>query len=110
MNMNIRQAARWAERKGALVTPSRFNGEPLYMYAVYDLNTHMVDCIGGHDKCSAHLKLAGAPHVNAMGGVQVRDGRWLRMTALIDVVDQLDESEGEARCAPSATELAWGVV
>jgi hypothetical protein len=108
MNMNIRQAARWAERKGVLVTPSRFNGEWLYMYAVYDLDTHMVDCVGGYDKCSAHLKLAGAPHTNTMGGVQVRDGRWLRMTALIDVVEGLDEAEGEAGCLPSARELAWG--
>lgn len=106
--MNIRQAARWAERKQALYTPSRFNGEPLYLYAVYDMNNHNVECIGGHDKCSAFLRQAGATTINTMSGVQVGDGRWLRMQALIDVVDELDQSEAEQACAPSARELAWG--
>lgn len=101
--MNIRQAARWAERKGALYSINRA-GQPEHLYAVYDTRNLLVECIGRHDKCQAYRESLGSQY----DSMPTRDGRYLRMQALDEVVAQLDEEEGEARCMPSARELAWG--
>lgn len=98
MNMNIRQAARWAERKGALVRTG-YDGQPDYLYAVYDTGNHMVDMIGGYDKCKAAMPPHGQPD---------KAGRWLRMEALETIVCEMDESEGESRCIPERADvLEW---
>ena len=102
--MNIRQAARWAERKGALYAVNRYSGEVDHLYAVYDTATHLVECIGAHRKCMAYLQAQGCAHDR----MPTRDSRWLRVQALDEVVSELDESEGEACSLPSVRELAWG--
>ena len=104
ITMNIRQAARWAERKGALYTVNRYTGEPQYLYAVYDTRNNMVECIGAHPKCAAYLHSLGAAHDR----MQTRDGRWLRLQALDEVAQELDDAEGEQNCLPSSREVAWG--
>ncbi len=78
ITMNIRQAARWAERKGALYTVNRYTAEPQYLYAVYDTRNNMVECIGAHAKCVDYLQSLGAAHDR----MQTCDGRWLRLQAL----------------------------
>jgi hypothetical protein len=94
--MNIRQAARWAERKGILYTVNRHTGQPDHLYAVYDTGNHMVDLIGGYDKCKAIMP----PHSQPTA-----DGRWLRLQCLDEVCQEMDESDGEAACLPDACEV-----
>ena len=99
--MNIRQAARWAERKGCLYRTSNYNNEPVYLYAVYDADTHMVECLGGYEKCDDYRKSLGSSYDT----IPTNDGRHLRMVTLESVRCDLDESEGEARCIPDACEV-----
>lgn len=100
--MNIREAARWAERKDALVRV--VNGEPHYLYAVYDTGNHMVDLVGGYDKCKAYALSRGCEYVPTASGQHAADGRWLKMVSLEQVCEEMGESEGEARCVPDAWE------
>jgi len=98
MDMNIRQAARWAERKGILVRTGA-DGQPDYLYAVYDTGTHKVVTIGSYDKCKAVMPAWGQP---------TADGRWLRMEALETICSEMDESDGEASCIPERADiLEW---
>jgi hypothetical protein len=94
-NMNIRQAARWAEREDILVREGR-DGQPDWLYAVYDTNTNRVTCIGYYEKCSQHMLDAGCKHASCAGHHETTDGRWLRMQSLHCIVQEMDESEGEA--------------
>lgn len=89
--MNIRQAARWAERKDCLFSVNRYTGEVEYLYAAYDINTNLVVAIGSYEKCKA------------AGGCAV--GGDLRLEALQDVCADMDEYEGEAMCVPDACEV-----
>lgn len=100
--MNIRQAARWAQRKGALYRVNRA-GQVEHLYAVYDTRNLLVECIGSYDTCDDYRKTLGSQY----DSMPTRDGRYLRMEALDTVVEQLDEADGEARCIPTARELAW---
>lgn len=95
--MNIRQAARWAERKDALYIGNNFN-QP--MCAVWSDRTHLVACIGSIDKCRTYLlsHCDCNAHVPTTSRYYPRaDGsEWLRIDALDDVVQGMDESEAEA--------------
>lgn len=93
--VNIRQAARWAERKGALyrVMP---NGQTEYLYAVYDTRNLLVECIGLYAKCKAYCAGLGSEY----DSMPTKDGRYLRTEALDTVVQEMDEAEGEAGCIP----------
>lgn len=101
--LNIRQAARWAERKDALFIGGDFN-EPLC--AVYSTNTHIVRLMGSYDKCSAYI----TEHCNTSGFspcshllYQVPNTtEWLCFESLDTICQETDESEGEALCLPDA--------
>jgi hypothetical protein len=94
--MNIRQAARWAERKDALYIHGDFNNP---MCAVWASNTHAVLCIGSYDKCRAYIQQHCACEFIPTTGRHFarKDGSdYLRMDSLDDVVQGMDESEAEA--------------
>ena len=101
--MNIRQAARWAQRKGALYRVNRA-GLIEHLYAVYDTRNLLVECIGSYDKCDDYRKARGSQY----DSMPTKDGRYLRLQSLDTVVEELDEADGEAHCMPTARELAWG--
>lgn len=102
--MNIRQAARWAERQDALVKLGR-DGQPDYLCAVYDVGTHLVECIGSHEKCDADMRSKGCAYSLTGCGVIASDGRYLCLETLDTVCQELDESDGEARCIAEAGEM-----
>jgi hypothetical protein len=93
--MTIQQAARWAKSKGVLYAVR--NGEPEYLYAVFDLRTYLVECVGYHNKCCRYMDLVSA---------DARES--LRMQCLEEVAAELDEAASEQLCLPSARALAWG--
>lgn len=97
--MNIRQAARWAESKGAHD-----------LYAVTDNN--MVAILGGYDKCQQYIRercgmnfLPGQTHICTGSYAQVGNtSTTLRLNSLDEVAESLYESEREAMCIPDVRE------
>lgn len=88
--MTLYQAARWADRNDAVYFPMR-DGSVEWNYAVHDMRTGFVLCIGKYDKCSAFL-------------ASVPSGSYWRMDSLESVLEQIDEEEGEASCIPDISE------
>jgi hypothetical protein len=97
--MNIRQAARWAESKGARD-----------LYAVTDNN--MVVLLGGYDKCQKYIRercgmnyLPGQTSIGTGSYAQVGNTNTiLRLDSLDEVAETLYESECEAMCIPDVRE------
>lgn len=97
--MNIRQAARWAERKDALYIHGDFQNP---MCAVWSDRTHLVAVIGSYDKCRAYIREhCDCKFIPVTGSYYAsKDGsEHLRMDSLDDVLQGMDESEAEA-CLP----------
>lgn len=98
-SMSIRQAARWAERKGALYINGNFDNP---MCAVWSDKTHEVACIGSYDKCRAYIVQHCTTRGTAVTGMyypRTNGSESLRMDSLDDVAQGMDESEAEA-CLP----------
>jgi len=87
--MSIRQAARWAERNNSLYRVQ--DGRPDYMAAAVDVNTNMVLCMGYGDK--------------AYDFKRARPEQPIRVYTLDEVVQGMDEEEGEAACIPGPREV-----
>jgi hypothetical protein len=102
--MNIREAARWADRKDALYINGNFENP---LCAVYSTGNHMVSLIGSYDKCRAFIKAnCGIAHIPMAGSCyETRDGEWIRFDPLETVCAEMSESEGEDRCIPDACEV-----
>ena len=83
--MTINQAAKWAARKQAYG-----------LYAVVDTADNTVHCLGSFDKCLNHMSTQG---VKGYYG-QSADGRWLRRYSIDEVMEQIDEEQGEENCIP----------
>lgn len=88
--MNIRQAARWAERNDCVFRVGR-DGQPDWMYAVWRYSDQEAVCIGYYDKCRAYM--------------DAHKGEGIRMESLDEVLQGMAESEGELLCIPDACEM-----
>lgn len=94
--MNIRQAARWAERKDALYINGDFQNP---MFAVWSDRTQLVACIGSYDKCREYIRQhCDTKYIPITGSYYARKdaSENLRMDSLDDVAQGMDESEAEA--------------
>jgi hypothetical protein len=87
--MNIRQAARWAERKDCVYRVNR-DGQPDWMYAVWRFSDQEAVCVGYYEKCRDYM----AAH----------KGEPLRMDSLDDVLQGMAESDGESGVVPDVRE------
>lgn len=85
--MNIRQAARWAEKKGCVYRVR--NGAPDLMYAVWAVRDHSVLCLGYRDRCAEFMTSKGA---------NLYFDPALRMEPLQEVLEGMYEEEGERGC------------
>lgn len=101
--MTLQQAARWAERRGALYIGRGFDNP---MCAVYDASwkAGVVLCVGSVEKCKAFMVAAGVERPSFCGYDTTRDGKTVRLYDLPTVLDEMGESEGEAACIPDAWE------
>lgn len=82
--MSIRQAARWADRKGCVYRVQ--GGEPDYMAAAVDVNTNMVLCMGYGDQ--------------AYDFKRDNPEQSIRVYTLGEVLQCMSEEEGECNCVP----------
>jgi len=84
--MSIRQAARWADREDCVYRVQ--DGQPDYMAAAVDVGTNMVLCMGFGDKAydfkRDHPELA------------------IRVYTVDEVLQGMDEEDGERNCIPGA--------
>jgi len=92
--MNIRQAARWADRAGAVYRLDRL-GQPDYMAAAVDINTNLALCVGFGDK--AYDFKRDNPQLQ------------IRVYTMDEVLQGMGEEEGEAGCCPGPrdAEAPW---
>lgn len=81
--MNIRQAARWAQQKDCVYRIGK-DGQPDHMYAVTRIKDQIVVCLGYYDKCADYMN--------------EHKGEYLRNYCLDDVLQEMSESEAESRC------------
>lgn len=86
--MSIRQAARWAERNDCVYRANKFTGAPDYMTAAVDQRTNLVLCMGWGNKAYDYK----AQHADQQ----------IRVYTLAEVLEGIDEEEGEMSCAPGA--------
>lgn len=91
--MSIRQAARWAERNGSVYRVQ--DGQPDYMAAAVDVNTNKVLCMGFGDR--------------AYDFKRAHPEQPIRVYTLDEVIQGMDEEEGEAACIPGPrdADAAW---
>lgn len=82
--MSIRQAARWADRKGCVYRVQ--GGQPDYMAAAVDVNTNMVLCMGYGDK--------------AYDFKRDHPEQSIRVYTLDEVLQGMSEEDGERNCVP----------
>lgn len=98
--MNIRQAARWADSKGARD-----------LYAVTK-DTQTVVCLGSYEKCQQYIRercgmnyLSGQTSICTGSYAQIGNTTThLRLNSLDEVFETLCESAGEAMCTPDGRE------
>ena len=91
--MSIRQAARWAEWKGCVYQVQ--DGQPDYMAAAVDLNTNKVLRMGFGDE-AYEFKRAHPEQL-------------IRVYNLDEVLQGMDEEDGESSCVPGPrdAEAPW---
>lgn len=87
-SMSIRQAARWSRAMGTVYRVGA-GGQLDYMAAAVDVNTNAVLCMGFGDKAYEYAK-------------NVKPDQQVRVYTLDEVLQGMDEEEGERACVPGA--------